>query len=301
MKKCIVLILFFSFQVYAEYLFVEGGNRHASKWTKFSGDKRLNIKNLFQELARSTTGRTLLKKANQKAKSTGKNLYDVVDVGTGSLLDTTLIRKFDKHHFEQITYVTDSKVFINRELPQTDAVLDLAHELTHYVYRTGFNPYEKNFSLGEFIKSTIEGKGGEVQAFLVECKVQIELYGGKDKARHNCQKIIDENSGSLSRELAIKSFYQVGSYFESFKELLDKYNLSPQFPDLSSRKERFVSSAYGIPYPVAAFEEYLSVLSKACENDKRRIKMIKTELGRSPANLQKMETSYNQRCSDFIN
>lgn len=284
----------------ADYLFVESSFRANKKWSSFSNEKKLNFKNLFQMLIKSKTGRELVRSANMKAKEYGKTLYDIVDEGSGSLTDTTLIRKFTTGHLDHITYETKSKVFLNKELNQYDALLDLAHELTHFVYRKNFNPYVKNFSLSEFISNTIEGVGGEVQAFMMECKVHSELFPNKKSTRYNCQKIMNSQTGSLSFNLAVKEFYQVGDYYESFSAVLAERGIKENFPKISSDKVSFVSSAYGIPYPVAAFEEYLSVLNKVCENDKRRISYFKKEAGRSPASLKGLETSYKERCdSDF--
>ena len=69
--------------------------------------------------------------------------------------------------------------------------------------------------------------------------------------------------------------------------------------EVSSQKENFVSSAYGIPYPVAAFEEYLTVLNKVCENDKRRLNYYKEKGSRLPASVNQVQQSYNTRCKSF--
>jgi hypothetical protein len=285
----------------AEYLFVEGKFNPNKKWSDFSNQKKLNFKNLFQMLIKSKTGHDLVRRANSKAKEYGKTLYDVVDEGSGSLTDTTLIRKFTTGHPDHITYETKSKVFLNKELNQYDALLDLAHELTHFVYRKNFNPYVKNFSLSEFISNTIEGVGGEVQAFMMECKIHNELFPKKRSTRYNCQKISHPDTGTLSFNLAVKQFYQVGDYFESFSAVLSERGIKEHFPDVSSSKVSFVSSAYGIPYPVAAFEEYLSVLNKVCANDKKRISYFKNEAGRGPASLKSLESSYLTRCKSEFN
>lgn len=298
MKFIFLVIMLFSFSSFAEYLFVEGGSSAARSWTKYSKNDRLNLKNILQTLAMARSGRKLIQMANSKAKSQGMTLYDIIQAGKGSLTDTTLVRKFNRVHFDKITYQVNSKVYINRDLGHHDAVLDLAHELTHFVYRDEFNPYVKNFSLQDFIKRTIEGKGGEVQAFMMECQVQSELFQNSVDSRFNCKKIM--KNGKLSFDLAKVHFYHVGHYFDSFKELLQKRNLLQMFPDLSEKKESFVSGVYGIPYPVAAFEEYLSVLNKACENDRRRILMMKEEK-RVPASVVALEKSYQMRCSDYIN
>ena len=297
----LTLILTFSNLAAAEYLFVESSFNPTKKWITFSSEKKENFKNLFRMLIKSKTGHELVRKANLKAKEYGTTLYGVVEEGEGSLTDTTLIRKFTTGLPDHITYETKSKVFLNKELSQYDALLDLAHELTHFVYRKNFNPYVKNFSLSEFISNTIEGVGGEVQAFMMECKIHNELFPKKQSTRYNCQKIINPETGFLSFDLAVKQFYQVGDYFESFSAVLVERGIKDKFPEVSSSKVSFVSSAYGIPYPVAAFEEYLSVLNKVCQNDKKRISYFKNEAGRGPASLEKLESSYNSRCNSVFN
>lgn len=301
LRRILLILIFHISTVNAEYLFVEGKFNPSKKWIKFSEKERLNFKNLFQMLVKSKTGRDLVRRANAKAKEQGQTLYDIVAIGNGSLTDTTLIRKFTMGNPENIQYETKSKVYLNKELNQYDALLDLAHELTHFVYRENFNPYVKNFSLSDFITNTIEGVGGEVQAFLMECKVMFELFPSESGGRYNCKQILNAQTGELSFDLAVKKFYQVGDYFDNFSSVLHKHGIQHNFPKISSKKASFVSSAYGIPYPVAAFEEYLSVLNKVCQNDKRRISYFKKEKGRSPASIAKLEESYQARCDSSFN
>ncbi len=113
----------------------------------------------------------------------------MVKVGDSSLTDTTLVRKFSPHSPEHVIYESRSVVYISRHLAWDDALLDLAHELTHYVYRESFNPYAESFNAKDFIKGTIEGKGGEVQAFLTECRVLKELFSSRVQSRSHCLKI----------------------------------------------------------------------------------------------------------------
>jgi len=279
----------------ASYLFSEKVFQPNKRWREYSDNETENLKNLFRKLIKSKTGKALVAKARKKASKSNKKILEVVKAGSGSLTDTTLIRKFSMGRPDQISYESKSVVFINNELTQYDAVLDLAHELTHYVYRENFNPYEVNFSLSEFIKNTIEGHGGEVQAFIMECRVQQELFPGWADNKYNCKKIRDE-SGLFSFAEASKRFYQVGNYFESFDSVLKKHGIRSEFPAISQEKTSFVSSAYGIPYPVAAFEEYLAVLNKVCQNDKRRLGYFKSSKGRSPASISSFEKNYIKKC-----
>src|SRR5690606_38042499 len=235
-------------------------------WMDYTSSPELNIKKLISLLVRSPAGEKLLKEAQYKAGRSGQTLDDVIKVGESSLTDTTLVRKFSPHSPEHVIYESRSVVYINKNLAWDDALLDLAHELTHYVYREGFNPYSETFNATDFIKSTIEGNGGEVQAFLTECRVLRELFSRKVQSRSNCQKIEDSN-GQLSYTRAVELFYHVGSYYDGFHGQLAKRDIASSFSDLKPEKIKFISSAYGVPYPVAALMEYDLVVNKVCEND----------------------------------
>lgn len=302
MRRLLILITSFIIisSANAEYLFVEGKTGNNEKWSNFSSKEKLNLQNLLQKLSKSKTGKRLITKASDKAKTYGKTLYDVIESGKGSITDTTLVRRFSPTNPQNISYETRSKVIINKNLNIYDAVLDLAHELTHFVYRQGFNPYNNDFSLDNFIKNTVEGTGGEVQAFMMECKVLRELFPKKIASRYNCKKITDPASGQISRKLAVNKFYSLGAYFSKFKNKLDNYGILSSFPEISNHGVSFVSSAYGMPYPVAAYHEYMSVLSKVCENDRKRIAFMKSaNSGRSIAStkVSQVQKDYLDRCS----
>ena len=246
------------------------GQTGARTWMDFTSSEETNLKKLIELLSRSSTGDKLIKEASYKASLVGQTIFDVVKVGEGSLTDTTLVRKFSPHSPEHVIYESRSVVYLNRHLTWDDALLDLAHELTHFVYREGFNPYAETFNAKDFIKSTIEGHGGEVQAFLTECRVLRELFSTKRQGRSNCQKIQDE-AGHLSYRKAVELFYHVGEYYASFHKQLSKREIASSFSELKPEKINFVSSAYGVPYPLAALMEYDLVISKVCENDKKRL------------------------------
>ncbi len=297
MKVLMSLYFLCSLAICAEgYLFVEGSFDANERWTTFSKDDHLNVKNLIQHLAKSPSGRGLLLQAKKKASKRGLTLLDVIRPGSGSLTDTTLIRKFSPKRPEHIVYETRSVVYINRSLNQYDAILDLAHELTHFVYRRQFNPYKVNFNLSEFIKNTIEGEGGEARAFVGECKVLNELFPSKYHERYSCGKI-KGSDGKISQELAVQKFYQIGDFEDPFRRLLLKEGIIENFPSISSKEVSFVSSAYGVPYPVAAYKEYKAVMNKVCANDKKRLAYFAQSNGRSPASA--LENNWKEKCSGF--
>jgi hypothetical protein len=283
-----------SLAVEEKTIHVEGQMSANRTWMDFTSSQELNLKKLLELLSRSTTGEKVIKEASYKASRTGHTLEDVIKVGESSLTDTTLVRKFSPHSPEHVIYESRSVVYINKNLSWDDALLDLAHELTHYVYREGFNPYADSFNARDFIKSTIEGNGGEVQAFLTECKVLRELFSRKVQSRSNCQKI-EDTSGQLSFTKAVELFYHVGSYFEGFQGQLQKREIASSFSDLKSDKINFISSAYGVPYPVAALMEYDLVVNKVCENDKKRLAYMQQGPKRGPATEVSGQEKFVQR------
>jgi hypothetical protein len=269
------------------------------------GDEKEDLMKLVKVLVKSKTGKLLLFKAKKKAALQGKTLLDVLNAGEGSITDTTLVRRFSPSRPDRVVYEAHSKVVINRDLNMKNAILDLAHELTHFTMRDTFNPYESHFTADQFVMSTVEGKGGEVDAFLIECKVLRELFPSSWKKHSNCEYVYDQN-GKFSKELGIQYFYKIGPFMEQFRAGLNRYNLDTQeFSSLSEETPIFISSAYGLPYPVAALKEYQAIMDRVCQNDRKRLDIIKAKLNapeRAPADLsirnnyKDIITQYNKRC-----
>jgi hypothetical protein len=302
MKSWLVFLLYFSvFNLRAaeEITVHVEGKMGSGSWMDYTSSEEINLKKIFDLLGRSSTGLKLIKEATYKASRTGQTLNDVVRVGETSLTDTTLVRKFSPLSPEHVIYESRSVVYLNRHLAWDDALLDLAHELTHYVFRESFNPYADNFNPTDFIKSTIEGSGGEVQAFLTECRVLKELFSRTVQSRNHCLKIEDPN-GQLSYAQAVELFYDVGEYFDSFHKQLKGREIAGSFDKLKSNKINFISSAYGVPYPMAALMEYDLVVNKVCENDKKRLAYMQQGPKRGPASVsgskEKFQQTYSTRC-----
>lgn len=278
-------------------------------WYSKSRTDEENFKRLVSALKKIDTGKKVIEKATEKAAQQGQTLYDVIAIGNGSLTDTTLIRRFSASNPAHVVYETKSKVFLNRHLKTLDALLDFAHELTHYTYREAFNPYDSRFHLKDFIKSTVEGRGGEVDAYMVECKVLKELLPTTGFERSNCPKVYDNKLGSASRELGIQEFYKVGKHFEDLKKNLTKYAVNEKdLPQATNNEALFISSAWGLPYPIAAVREYVNIMDRVCKNDKNRITLLQEKLDRSPAsatpasealNYQMMFEDFKVRCDKF--
>lgn len=302
----VTLILLLSLNLFAteeKTIHIDSGTHERKPWTEYTDSDELNLKRLFDILERTPTGVKIMRDASRKAARLGMTLHDVVKVGDGSLTDTTLVRKFNPRSPEVVIFETKSVVYLNRHLAWDDALLDLAHELTHYTHRNSFNPYEDTFNARDFIKSTIEGEGGEVEAFLTECQVARELFSKSSLIRSNCRKI-ESGEGKLSFDRAVELFYHVGSYYDSFHKKLSEKSLSSSFSGLSADKINFISSAYGVPYPIAALMEYELVMNKVCENDKKRLAYMQQERGKGPgrvpastsSGVERFALSYSSRC-----
>lgn len=310
LKFILLLFLFPVIAQAAKVMDVDTEFDFRSAWYQTKKSEEENLKFLIKALTTTEKGKEIVSKASKKAGMYGLTLMDVIGVGEGSLTDTTLIRKFSANDPTQVLYETRSKVFVNRRLKLLDAVLDFAHELTHFTYRDPFNPYVSHFHLDDFIKSTVEGTGGEVEAFVAECHVLKQLRPGETFRHSNCQRILDEKTGEISREVGVREFYKVGKHFPDLKKDLEKFALKhEQLPQTSGEEAPFISSAYGLPYPVAAIKEYTNIMDRVCRNDQNRINLLQEKLQRSPASIGPVVTAqsfenifedFRTRCERFV-
>ena len=293
-----ILVFFTSLtQVKAEHKVIDIGEElnFNDPWYKKNWTDEENFKRLVDGLKKIPTGKKVIERATEKAAQKGFTLYDVVAIGDGSLTDTTLIRRFAASNPAQVMYETKSKVYLNRHLRTLDALLDFAHELTHFTYREAFNPYDHHFALKDFIKGTVEGRGGEVDAYMVECKVLFELLPGSGPERSNCQKVLDKKSGLISKDLGVQEFYKIGNHFSGFKKDIEKFSLNEKDLPLASGGEAFfISSAWGLPYPVAAIKEYTNIMDRVCKNDQNRLTLMENKLTRTPAGKEDSELQKNE-------
>lgn len=304
--------LLFSPKVFAEkpkVLDVDEEIRYNDPWFKKDKTDEENFNFLLKSIAKSASGKAIIEKAEAKAMTMGHKLTELLAIGDGSLTDTTLVRRFQASDPTNVNYETRSKVYINRHLKTLDAMLDLSHELTHFSFRDAFNPYDHRFTLKDFIRSTVEGKGGEVDAYLVECKVLQELLPGEVGTRSSCTKVYDKKTGSISKDKGIEEFYKVGAHYRGLIKEFDKFSLDQnEIPKLSGDEAIFISSAWGLPYPVAAVREYQNIMDKVCRNDSNRLSMIQATISRTPASenqngqqlrFKSMYEDYKIRCQQF--
>ncbi len=323
MKWITLIGLFYSLNLFAfsrpREISIDDAFKLSDRWRTLAATEEEAIHALVKILERSATGRKIISKASERAALSGETFSDIVSGGEGSLTDTTLIRKFSAKNPAHVAYETKSRVTINRDLNVIDAVLDLAHELTHYIYRDPFNPYTTSFTLKDFVENTIDGKGGEVDAFLVECQVLLDIFPEQKRQRENCERVRDARSGKLSKRVGVAEFFKVGPYIDRFKRSLSEHGLKgTEFRDLSDDTPHFISSAYGMPYPLAALEEYVGIMGRACVNDWKRLSLIKKQReiqgegrviaseqssalqrGANQSSWEEIDRSYQFRCAQF--
>lgn len=290
-------------------LFVEKDINFNKAWVSELGNDRDAIKVLISYIEKSDTGKALIKKARKKSREYGDSLENLISIGDGSLTDTTLVRRFSPNNPWEVDYESKSSIILNRHLSVYNVILDLAHELTHFTRRHAFNPYETTFSLADFVRSTIEGRGGEVEAYMIECQVFLDLFSKNEGIESKCDQIIDDKTQKISRYKAQREFYKLGVFKKGFQEALKRHHLADEsFKSLSSDQAEFISSAYGVPYPLAAIQEYETIMEKVCLNDAKRLSLYRqSAVERSPASSTRLSHSYREmvhshetRCKSFL-
>ena len=297
------LVILFSFNAHARFFERKIRTIHRERfnynapWINLASTPKEALLQVSSIVAQSPTGKKILLKAEQKAAQDGLNLSQILFVGQKSYTDITLVRKFSKYAPTQISYKTRSRVFINRNLNIQDAVMDMTHELVHYGTREDFNPYRKNFNLDHFILSTIEGNGGEVDAYIAECQVFFELFAQNYPRKNNCHLIRDNKTQKIVRSKATDLFYRMGIYYQSFMDKIKQHKVQPSLNrSISSEQNLLISAAYDLPYPLAAVHEYESIMKKTCQNERKRINNLPAEY----VSLALLK-SYRDRCASIPN
>ncbi|MBF0359987.1 MAG: hypothetical protein HQK49_03210 [Oligoflexia bacterium] len=279
-------------------------------WTKISKKESDNYKYLFALLKRSETGSLLLSLLMEREGLSLEELLEsqMISTADSSHTNMTLKRIFD--HLGNANYQYSSKILVDRNLNLIDASLDLAHELTHYLYRVKINPYHSDFftkdGLKKFIISNIEGPGGEINAYLVECRVLQELNiklsisnisNRGERESNNC-KFFSSSDDSVARVELLKEFYKLGSDYNRFVSEIKSFKslmLSEEdFPFISNKLGNiFISSLYDSNYPMALLTEYQEILKKVCMQDRGRIEKWNGEMHV----LKQLEKSYQLKCT----
>lgn len=273
------------------------------KWTTAFGEnsEKQAIKIMLSTLERSPTAKKLIAKAKFKAKLRKNNLENLISVGSVSITDSTVVRRFSSQSPTIVSYEHQLKIYLNKDLSLKDAILDLAHELEHFAHRAEANPYEHSKSLHEFIVEMIEGEGGEGAAVYKECMIAEELFGLSYMRKSSCLKLKENDHYQWS--LVVENFYRVGEFFDEFtKHFRPSDGRNPAsdlvtnyFPQLAKKQPVFISSAYGMPYPLAAIMEYNKIEQTVCQNEHKRLGYLKQIKSKSQR-IQRTIANVENRC-----
>jgi len=301
-----IVILFtsqlcFSYVDQQEQIIVSSDFSWNKKWVEVFGEgkEHLAIKSMINTLERSSTAKKLLFRARFKAKKRGSQLEQLIFPGSVSITDSTVVRRFSSQNPTKVEYEHQLRIYLNRDLSFKDAILDLAHELEHFSHRPESNPYEHSKSLHEFIVEMIEGEGGEGAAVYKECMIAEELFGLAYMRKSSCLSLKENDAYQWS--LVVENFYRVGDFFDEFtKHFRPSDGRNPAsdlvtnyFPQLAKKQPVFVSSAYGLPYPLAAIMEYNKIEQTVCQNEHKRLgylKQIKSKDERTQRTIASVQT-----------
>jgi hypothetical protein len=245
---------------------ISGESLHAETPQSANLDRGVALEKVISLLETSPTGRSLIQKAFQAWDlKTRQDFQSRLKWGSASRTDAVLIRHYDAETGKE-SRERKVSIYLRREQPLSDLMLDLAHELVHATARPSWDPYDPGLTAGAYIHAAIEGEGGEVDAVHAECRVSSEVFGqnSKSASASRCQKY----SSTHAVENIRKDFYRVGHWITELRRNLGSEN--HLFPLLSDEKPALYSSTGGAPYPVALYEEYQQMTSVACENTRRR-------------------------------
>jgi hypothetical protein len=182
-------------------------------------------------------------------------------------------------------------IYLRRDQSLQETILDLAHEMTHAVSGPQWDPYDPNLTPGLYIKTAIEGTGGEVEAVLNECHVSEELAQRFGTKNARCEGYFRGLTGDEAKAKILRDFYRVGQWREALSEGLN--GEEKLFPHLSDQKPTLYSSTGNSPYPISLLREYEELTKVACSNSVRRMGTL-----RKPASIREATARFiARRCS----
>ena len=114
-----------------------------------------------------------------------------------------------------------------------------------------------------------------------ECMIAEELLGVAFMRKSSCLRLKENDTYQWS--LVVENFYRVGDFFDEFtKHFRPSDGRNPAsdlvtnyFPQLAKTQPVFVSSAYGLPYPLAAIMEYNKIEQTVCQNEHKRLSYLR--------------------------
>jgi hypothetical protein len=252
------------------------------------------LQGLIQILGKSPSGRRLLEQARLFwGLEDSREIVRHLKWDSASRTDAVLIR-----HFDPRTGLEDRErrvtIFLRSNQKLEEAVMDLAHELSHAVSKPVWDPYDPDLSAADYLFTSIEGPGGEIEAVSRECQVAYELreFGEFDLSR--CERYLKTAESTetprVLRDLIRADFYKVGKWYPKLRERLGVQ--LRRFPMLSAQTPKLYSSTGQSPYPYALLREYEELTEIACENSRNRLRSFSD---RQPASAGNRDPSRSVR------
>lgn len=233
----------------------------------------------------------------QRALGRDPQLSSRIRRARSSFTESTYLRSYRVNDATGVVSLRH-EIFLGEKLTLAEAVLDLAHELHHYLHRQVMNPYDASLRPEDFVRGGIEGVGGELEAFEAECRIAWELTVRYDGFPDHplCGRYRVGDSG-FHRERARLDYYAVGDALPGLRgKLMDPERGLPLLHDAGVV---FRSGHAGVAYPLALVREFSDTVASACRNDERKARMIAAHGGRAPATLQPALQQEQKRILDF--
>ncbi len=233
------------------------------------------------------TGRALLERGRKRFHladtASLRSLFKWSDI---SRTDAILTRHYDPSSQTEVRerLVT---VYLKKNQSFDDLVLDVAHEMTHAAGEPNWDPYDPHLTAVRYIRASLEGPGGEVDALANECRVSLELSSRYGTSAHRCERYrLGRSNNQVDRVKIRKDFYRMGTFHKEILKALGSDAAS--FPDLSTENPMLFSSTGNAPYPLALLREFQEINGVACSNTRRRLSLAaqssaRSEVGRLPA------------------
>ncbi|HTL10896.1 MAG TPA: hypothetical protein VL588_00315 [Bdellovibrionota bacterium] len=232
----------------------------------------LRLDQIVQTLSSVPAGRDILERARKSwGLAQTSQVGNYLRWGQVSKTDAVLTRHFDpttgkEERNRQVV------VYLRRDMPLEETVLDLAHELVHAVEPPLWDPYDPDLTPARYVRVSIEGKGGEADAVVQECRVAsnlMPLVNATVRARlsDRCKRY-QTPATPVDRGLVVKDFYAVGAWKSKLLERLGAEKTA--LPLITGTEPLLYSSTGRTPYPVALVDEFDQMNEVACANSRRR-------------------------------
>ena len=218
------------------------------------------LQSLLLKIERTEHGRQLLKDARKR----DPDFMDKVKLSHVSHTETVFSRAYSLDSNREILQV-EKFIQLRENMPFLELLYDFVHELVHFTYQEPQNPYNFSSKIDDFIQNGISGRGGELEAFQMECFISWELETQESIPSHRlCDRYRGAGEDIFLSKVAEREFYTLGSYYRELSHLQE------ELPFLSKGRVRFRSSLNMVPYPIYFRNEFISLRKQACDNNRRK-------------------------------